>query len=245
MRLQNKIAVIVGGASELATATGKRFLAEGAKLVLIHHNQSSLDRVLPAYGAEKVETGIADVRDLLSLQAACAAVVMQYGRIDVLVNCAGITNHKPIDEMSLEDWQEVIDVNLTGTFNACKAVTPIMKDQYAGKIINVGSLGGRTGRPGVGVNYAASKAGMVGLTQTLARELAPWGVTANVVAPGPLRGRMFGNMPQASKEQLTAGIPLGRVGEMDEVAGAILFFASDDATWITGEVMDVNGGVYM
>jgi NAD(P)-dependent dehydrogenase (short-subunit alcohol dehydrogenase family) len=245
MRLQDKVAVVVGGASELATATGRRFLAEGAKLVLIHHNQSSLDRVLPAYGAAKVETLIADVRDLARLQVAFNQVAQEFGRIDIMVNCAGIINHKPIDEMSLEDWLEVIEVNLTGAFNVCKSVTPIMKCQNAGRIINVGSLGGRTGRPGVGVNYAASKAGMVGLTQTLARELAPWGITANVVAPGPLRGRMFGSMPEASKAQLTAGIPLGRVGEMDEVAGAILFFASDDATWITGEVMDVNGGVYM
>jgi len=244
MRLKGTVTVIVGGASELATATGKRFVAEGAKLVLVHHNQPSLDRVLPLYDGE-LETQIADVRDLPALQAAFATVVEKHGRIDILVNCAGITNHKPIDELSTADWQEVIDINLTGAFNVSKAVTPIMKDQRGGRIIHVGSLGGRTGRPGVGVNYAASKAGMVGLTQTLARELAPWGITANLVAPGPLRGRMFGKMLPESKEKLTAGIPLGRVGEMDEVAGAILFFASDDATWITGEVMDVNGGVYM
>jgi NAD(P)-dependent dehydrogenase (short-subunit alcohol dehydrogenase family) len=245
MRLKDKVAVIVGGASELATATGRRFLAEGAKLILIHHNQPSLDRALQLYGGENVATQIADVRDLCGMQKAFAAVVKSYCRIDVLVNCAGIARHKPIDDLTTEDWQAVIDVNLTGAFNVSKAVAPIMKNQKSGRIIHVGSLGGRTGRPGVGVNYAASKAGLSGLTQTLARELAPWGITANVVAPGPLKGRMFGSMQPESREQLSAGIPLGRVGEMSEVAGAILFFASEDATWITGEVLDVNGGIYM
>jgi NAD(P)-dependent dehydrogenase (short-subunit alcohol dehydrogenase family) len=245
MRIQGKIIVIVGGASELATATAKRCLAEEVIPVLVHHKQESLDRVLPAYGDRQIETRIADVRDFNALQQVFAGIAKTWGRLDVIINCAAIVNHKPIDDMSEEDWQSVIDVNLTGAFNVCRAVTPIMKSACCGRIVNVASLGGRTGRPGVGVNYAASKAGMIGLTQTLARELAPWGITVNAVAPGPLKGRMFSGMLQESQDKLSAGIPLGRVGEMDDVAGAILFLASDDSAWITGEVLDVNGGIFM
>jgi Dehydrogenases with different specificities (related to short-chain alcohol dehydrogenases) len=120
-----------------------------------------------------------------------------------------------------------------------------MKEQKYGRIVNVASVGGRTGRPGVGVNYAASKAGIIGLTQTLARELAPWNITANAVAPGPLKGRLFLGMAPELIENLEKGIPLGRVGEMDEVAYALLYLASDEASWTTGEVLDVNGGAYI
>jgi len=245
MRLQDKVAVVVGGGSDLATATGKKFISEGAAVILVHHNQASLDRVLPSYGDSSVETFIADVRNLDQLQETINTVEQRRGKIDVMVNCAGIINHKPIDELSSDDWLSVIDVNLTGAFNACKAVTLAMKAANSGRIINVASLGGRTGRPGVGVNYAASKAGMIGLTQTLARELAPWKITVNAVAPGPLKGRMFFGMDQDLIDQLQSNIPLGRIGKLDEVAGAILFLASEDAAWITGEVLDINGGLFI
>jgi len=245
MGLKDKITVIVGGGSDLATVTGKKFIAKGAAVVLVHHNQASLDRVLPSYGDSSVETFIADVRHLDQLQHAIDTVEQRYGRVDVMINCAGIINHKPIDELSPEDWLSVIDVNLTGAFNACKAVTPAMKARKSGRIINVASLGGRTGRPGVGVNYAASKAGMIGLTQTLARELGPWQITVNAVAPGPLEGRMFSGMAPELIDRLQSDIPLGRIGKLDEVAGAILFLASADAAWMTGEVLDINGGLYI
>ncbi len=162
-----------------------------------------------------------------------------------MINCAGVLKPAPIEQLDLNAWQNVIDVNLGGCFHACKAVTPIMKKQKSGRIINVSSLGGRTGRPGVGVNYAASKAGMIGLTQALAIELAPDNITVNAVAPGPLKGRMFSSLAEETQERLQSSIPLGRVGEMDEVASAILFLAGKDAGWITGEVLDINGGAFI
>nr|WP_312579486.1 SDR family NAD(P)-dependent oxidoreductase [Sedimentibacter sp.] len=247
IRIKDKIAIIVGGGSDIATATGKKFVEEGACIVLVDYSQSSLNRVIEAYEGkkDKVRTFIADVRNYEQLKESIDYTLKEFGKIDIIVNCAGIINHKPIEEMSSDDWQSVIDINLTGIFNACKAVTPTMKGQNYGRIVNISSVGGRTGRPGVGVNYAASKAGTIGLTQTLAKELAPWRITVNTVAPGPLNGRMFLTMAPELIENLKNGIPLGRVGEMDEIAYAVLYLASDEAAWTTGEVLDVNGGVFI
>lgn len=245
MSNEAEIYVIIGGASDLATATGKRIHDQGGTVILIHHNQQALDRVLPSYDGSAVETHIADVTDFTALTDVFDSIVKIHGRVDVMINCAGVLQPAPIEQLSLEAWQKVIDVNLTGAFHACKAVAPIMQRQGSGRIINVSSLGGRTGRPGVGVNYAASKAGMVGLSQALAVELAPHGITVNVVAPGPLKGRMFSSLPEATQQRLQSNIPLGRVGEMDEVAGAILFLAGGDGGWITGEVLDINGGAFI
>ncbi|MEG1825286.1 MAG: SDR family NAD(P)-dependent oxidoreductase [Cloacibacillus sp.] len=247
MRLKDKIAVFIGGASDIATTTALKFIEEGASVALIDYDQKAFDRVQPQYLDNKgtLRTFIADVRDYEALRFAIDEVLKEFGRIDILVNCAGILIHKPIDVLTVREWQDVIDINLTGIFNACKAVTPSMKEHKYGRIVNISSIGGRTGRPGVGVNYAAAKAGIVGLTQTLAKELAPWTVTANVVAPGPLKGRMFFGMEQHLIDGLIKNIPLGRVGEMDEIAYAIMYLASDEAAWTTGEVLDVNGGAFI
>lgn len=245
MKNQDKVFVIVGGASDLATATGLKIVDSSGTLCLIHHNQQSLDRVLPNYGDHPVSCHVADVTDFTALNDGFSTILRKYGRIDVMINCAGVLKPAPIEELSLETWQQVIDVNLSGAFYACKAVAPIMQSQKSGRIINVSSLGGRTGRPGVGVNYAASKAGMIGLTQALAVELAPCNITVNAVAPGPLKGRMFSSLPQETQERLQGNIPLGRAGEMDEVAAAIMFLAGPDSGWITGEVLDINGGVFI
>lgn len=239
------IYVIIGGASDLATATGKRILDQGGTVILIHHNQQALDRVLPNYDGSAVDIYIADVTNFTALTDIFDSIVKTHGRVDVMINCAGVLQPAPIEQLSLEAWQKVIDVNLTGAFHACKAVAPIMQQQCSGRIINISSLGGRTGRPGVGVNYAASKAGMIGLTQALAVEMAPYGITVNAIAPGPLKGRMFSSLPDSTQKRLQSNIPLGRVGEMDEVAGAILFLAGGDGGWITGEVLDINGGAFI
>ena len=246
MDFKNQVCVLMGGTSDLATEVGIQLEAAGAKVILIHHNQKSLDRILPGYRApEQIETHIADICDYDGLEKVVNTIIACHQRIDVMINCAGILDHKPIDEMSLDCWHSVVNVNLNGAFYACKAVTPIMKKQQSGRIINIASLAGRTGRPGVGVNYAASKAGMIGLTQTLARELAPWNITVNAVAPGPLKGRLFVSQSEETIDKLKSTIPMGRVGEMREVASAVLFFAGKDAGWTTGEVLDVNGGAFI
>lgn len=247
MRLKDKIAMFVGGGSDIATAAALKFIEEGATVVLVDCDISAFERTTDAYAGQekKVRKYVVDVRDYEKIKEVVKNTSTEFGRIDILVNCAGILIHKPIDVLSVKEWQDVIDINLTGIFNSCKAVTPCMKEKKYGRIVNISSIGGRTGRPGVGVNYAAAKAGIVGLTQTLAKELAPWTITANVIAPGPLKGRMFFGMEQHLIDALIKNIPLGRVGEMDEIAYAILYLASDEAAWTTGEVLDVNGGAYI
>lgn len=247
MRLKDKVAVFIGGASEIATATGKKFIREGASLLLADANKEFLNRAFLEYneGQSRVKALCADARDYEEMQDVMRYAVAEFGKVDIVVNCAGILIHKPIDVLTVDEWNDVLDINLTGMFNTCKAVTPHMKERSYGRIINISSVGGRTGRPGVGVNYAAAKAGVIGLSQTLAKELAPWNITVNVVAPGPLRGRMFLGMAPELVCELERNIPLGRLGTMDEIAHAIVYLASDEAAWTTGEVLDVNGGVYI
>ena len=163
--------------------------------------------------------------------------------LDTLVATAGIIRHCPIDEMTEAQWQDVVDINLTGVFHAVKSVVPSMKERKYGHIVVISSIGGRTGRPGVGVNYAATKAGVNGLVMCLGYELGPWQITVNSVAPGPLKGKMFAGMTQDRIESLSAGIRLQRMGELSDVAAAIAYLGSDDAAWTTGEVLDVNGGL--
>ena len=154
-----------------------------------------------------------------------------------------ILGNLPIDQLSVAEFEKVIKVNLTGTFIACKSVIPVMKKQGEGKIINIASLGGRTGRPGVGVNYAASKAGVIGLTQTLARELGSHGIYANAIAPGPIMTEMTLQAPKAAFEKWRAGRAVDKDGEPRDVADAALFLASHMSDWVTGITLDVNGGI--
>ncbi len=247
MRVKDKIAIFMGGGSDMATVAAAKFIDEGAIVILVDYDESVFERTKATYvGKEdRVRKYVADVRNYESVVAAVQKVLDEFGRVDILVNTAGIIIHKPIDVLTVKEWQDVIDIDLTGIFNSCKAVVPSMKERKYGRIVNISSIGGRTGRPGVGVNYGAAKAGVAGLTQTLAKELAPWSITANVIAPGPLKGRMFYSMEQHAVEVLEKTIPLGRVGEMEEIAYAILYLASDEASWTTGEVLDVNGGAYI
>ena len=241
------MAVIVGGASEMALAAGSMFLKEGASIFLIDCNEKGLlafKERYPEYD-DHIWTHIANVTSLEQIDMAIAAAEKAMGRIDILLNTVGIIRHRPIDEMSFEDWQDVINVNLTGYFNACKCVVPYMKKQHYGRIVNISSIGGRTGRPGVGVNYAAAKASIVGMTMLLAKELAPFSITVNAIAPGPLKGNMFDSMSPENQKSLSAGIPLGFLGDMTQIAYAITYLASDESAYATGEVLDINGGLYI
>lgn len=246
-RLLGKKIVVIGGASEMAQAANELFLEAGAELMLVDYNEKALEEIqqnLSAYEG-RVSVFQADVTKPEQVESAIQTAVQRLGKLDVLVNIAGIIRHHPVDEMSYEDWCAVLNVNLTGYFLTCKYAVPYMKAQKYGRIVNIASIGGRTGRPGCGCNYAASKAGVVGLTQTLAKELGPWSITVNAIAPGPLKGKMFYSMTEKQQKDLGAGIPLGDLGEMKQVGYAIMFLASDEASHITGEVLDVNGGLYI
>lgn len=224
--------------------TANRILAEeGAELFLIDVNRQALEAYRNEYPWARICP--ADASDYGQMEAAMRRAQEELGRIDILLNVCGIIRHLPIDEMAEEDWQKVIDVNLTGYFHSCKCVVPYMKAERYGRIVNISSLGGRTGRPGVGVNYAASKAGVIGMTQLLARELAPWNITVNAIAPGPLQGEMFSSMTKENQNRLAEGIPLGFLGNMEQIAYGIVYLASDESSYTTGEVLDINGGIYI
>jgi len=246
-RFENRVLMITGGGGDIAGVTAKRLLSEGAKLVLTDYAQRYMEEIkkeLDELGySEQIAYVTGDVRSMEDCASAAAFTKETFGRIDGLVATAGIIRHNPVDVMEEADWQDVIDINLTGVYHSAKSVVPYMKEQKYGRIVLISSLGGRAGRPGVGVNYAASKAGVVGLTMCLGYELGPWNITVNSVAPGPLKGRMFGSMTQENIERLQAGTRIPRLGEVSEIAAAIAYLASEEAGWTTGEVLDVNGGL--
>lgn len=240
--------VMIIGAGDVACATGKRLLSEGAKIAYTDFSDSALNQAKDllcqcGYSKDRIMLIPCDVRDFNSCESAANAVKSAMGRIDALVVTAGILRHFPIDEMTEAQWQDVIDICLTGTYHSVKAVVPIMKEQKYGRIVLISSLGGRTGRPGVGVNYAAAKAGVNGMAMCLGYELGPWNITVNSVAPGPLKGKMFLSLSQDKIQKLSEGVRIPRIGEPDDIAAAVAYLGSDDAAWTTGEVLDVNGGL--
>ncbi len=245
-RFADKV-VMITGAGDVALAVGKRVLSEGAKVAFADFSEQALaaaaeEMKASGYELERVMMVECDVRRQESCDAAVADVLKKWEKVDTLVATAGIIRHLPIDEMSEKDWQDVVDINLGGVFRSCKAVVPGMKKRRYGRIVIISSIGGRTGR-NVGVNYAASKAGVNGMAINLGYNLAPWNITVNTVAPGPLKGKMFSSMPQEQQDSLAADVPLQRIGELSDVAAAVAYLGSDDAAWTTGEVLDVNGGL--
>jgi 3-oxoacyl-[acyl-carrier protein] reductase len=172
------------------------------------------------------------------------SILAQFGKVDILVNNAGIARDKLILRMSEEDWDAVLDINLKGTFNCTKAVVRHMSKQKSGKIVNIASVVGEMGNAGQG-NYAASKAGVIGFTKTIAREFAQRGINVNAIAPGYIETPMTDALPDKVKEELKRLIPMDRLGKPEDVAEAVLFLVSESANYITGQVLNVNGGIYM
>lgn len=245
MELEDLVTIVTGAGRGIGKTISEKFFTEGSMLALWDVDFSLVKAL--AYSldpkGQRVIAIRADVTSENEVSKGVEEVVRKFGRIDILVNNAGISRHKPIEEMTLEIFEEVIKVNLTGTFLCCRAVTPIMKKQGRGKIINIASLGGRTGRPGVGVNYAASKAGVIGLTQTLARELGPFGIYVNAIAPGPILTEQTKQYPPEVFATWNIGRAIQKDGLPEDVAEAAIFLGSKRSDWITGVTLDVNGGI--
>ena len=242
MHLQDRVAIITGGARGIGHAIGKSFAAEGARVVLTDVDPVALESAGKDLGVLAIVT---DVADEDSVHAMVERVVQEYGKIDVLVNNAGICPLTPFESIGRTEWDRVIAINLTGAFVCSRNVVPFMKRQRYGRIINISSVAGKMGGVTVGVHYAASKAGLLGLTWSLARLYAPFGITANAIAPVTVDTDLTRDWSSQVLEQIRQSIPLGRLARVDDVAAAAVFIASQDAGFITGEVLDVNGGFLM
>ena len=186
----------------------------------------------------------ADVSDLDQVEKMVEEIISEFGKMDILVNNAGIIVDKLLKDMTIEEWNKVVAVNLTGVFNCTKSAIKYMQKQKSGKIINISSVSGQIGNIGQ-ANYSASKAGVISFTKTVAKEYAKDGISVNAVAPGFIRTRMVENIPEKVMLKILKQIPLGRLGEPEDVAKLVRFLASDDAKYITGQVISINGGVYM
>ncbi|MBQ7649607.1 MAG: 3-oxoacyl-ACP reductase FabG [Victivallales bacterium] len=241
--LNGMAALVTGGSRGIGFAIARRLVAEGARVAIISTNQPGADAA-----AEKLGAGTrgyaCDIAKFEDVQTLVTTILDDFGKIDILVNNAGITRDGLILRMSEGDWDKVLDTNLKGAFNTCKAVVrPMMKARF-GRIVNISSVVGLCGNPGQ-VNYAAAKAGLIGFTKSLAREIASRNITVNAVAPGLVETDMSAALPQEARDALLNGVPLARAGQPDDIAGAVNFLVGPDASYITGHVLCVDGGMCM
>jgi 3-oxoacyl-[acyl-carrier protein] reductase len=238
-RLENKIAIITGGAAGIGAATAIKFAQEGAKVVIW-----DLNEVKGMELAQQIDGIFAKVNtaNYQEIEDAAKKVYDQFGRIDILINNAGITRDSTLKKMTPEQWQQVIDVNLSGVFYCTKIISEYMLMNNYGRIINASSVVGLYGNFGQ-TNYVATKAGLIGMTKTLARELGRKGITVNAIAPGFIATEMVAAMPENVIEGMKAKVPVGRLGNPDEIASAYAFLASDEAAYINGTILSVDGGM--
>ena len=245
--LKDKVAIVTGGTRGIGRAIALKLADKGANIVINYRNSDKeaeeLKAILEGKGVKvlTVKCDISNFEDSKNLMDKCKEV---FGKIDILVNNAGITKDTLIMRMKEEDFDNVIDVNLKGTFNCAKHASAIMLKQRFGKIINMTSVVGIAGNAGQ-VNYAASKAGVIGLTKSLAKELGSRGITVNAVAPGFINTDMTASLSEKVKEEASKNIPLKRLGDPEDVANLVGFLASDAANYITGQVINVDGGMVM
>ncbi|MFJ8262803.1 3-oxoacyl-ACP reductase FabG [Rummeliibacillus sp. NPDC094406] len=246
MRLENKVAIITGGASGIGLAAVKLFAQEGATVIIADFNNEAGKKIEAELIEENYHVAFypINVAERGSVNTVVKKVLEQYNKIDILVNNAGITNDAMLSKMTSEQFDQVIDVNLKGVFNCTQAVIPSMVAQGYGKIINTSSVSGVYGNVGQ-TNYAATKAAIVGMTKTWAKELGRKGINVNAVAPGFTRTPMVEKMPEKILEKMESIVSLQRLAVPEDIANAYLFLASDEANYITGHVLHVDGGIMM
>jgi 3-oxoacyl-[acyl-carrier protein] reductase len=243
-RFQDKVVIVTGGAHGIGKATAEAFLSEQATVVIWDVNQEAGDQAVAEWLEQgwKASFDEVDVADFEAVTAAVEAAKQQHGSVDVMVNNAGILRDKTLLKMDPEQWQQVINVNLTGVFNCGKAAAEVMAEQGSGVILNASSIVGLYGNYGQS-NYVAAKSGVIGLTQTWARELGKKGIRVNAIAPGFIQTRMMEEVPENILDGLRKQTPLGRLGQPEDIANAYVYLASDQATFITGTVLSVDGGL--
>ncbi|MFZ2323335.1 MAG: 3-oxoacyl-ACP reductase FabG [Ignavibacteriaceae bacterium] len=243
-RLENKIAVITGGAQGIGKATVKKFAEEGAVIIIWDVNKEKASLTINELKSisDKIEFQKVDVTNLDSVSAAASEIVKNHKKIEILINNAGITRDASFLKMTAEQWKQVLDVNLTGVFNCTKAVAPFMVENKFGKIVNTSSVVGLYGNFGQ-TNYVATKSGIIGMTKVWARELGRKGINVNAVAPGFIATEMITTVPEKVIETLKEKTPLGKLGDPEDIANAYLFLVSDEAKYITGTVLSVDGGL--
>lgn len=250
LSLKGKKVLITGGTSGIGKQIALSFAEHGADVAIFGTSRERADQVLSALEEKKATqeqaflAEIVDVSKKEEIEAAIADLLEKWGAVDVLINNAGITRDGLLMKMSEEHWDEVIDVNLKSVFNTCSALVRPMMKARSGKIINISSVVGLTGNAGQ-VNYSASKSGVIGFTKSLAQELATRGICVNCIAPGFIETPMTDKLNDSQKEGILKKIPMGRMGDAKEIANAALFLASDLSTYMTGQVLTVDGGMVM
>ncbi|MEL4024687.1 3-oxoacyl-ACP reductase FabG [Lysinibacillus endophyticus] len=246
MRLKDKVAIITGGANGIGKAAAEVFLSEGAKVVIADYDVESGKQVESQFLEQGFDVTFlqVNVADLASVKTMVKQVLSKYSKIDILINNAGITRDAMLVKMTEEDFNRVLDVNLKGVFNCTQAVVPYMIEKGYGKIINTSSVSGVYGNVGQ-TNYAATKAAVVGMTKTWAKEFGRKGINVNAVAPGFTRTNMVEKMPEKVLNHMESIVSLQRLGEPKDIANAYLFLASDESNYITGHVLHVDGGIMM
>ncbi len=240
-RFAGQAAIITGGASGIGLACAERLAAEGARLALWDANKAGLDAARAHLGDE-ILTTVLDVTDADAVARAADAVFAHFGRVDILVASAGISGpNTTVWEYSVADWRRVIDINLHGVFHCNRAVVPHMQRHDYGRIVNIASIAGKEGNPNAAA-YSASKAAVIGLTKSLGKELAKTGIRVNCVTPAAVRTAIFEQMTQAHIDFMLSKIPLGRFGEVEEIAAMVAWLASGECSFSTGAVFDLSGG---
>jgi 3-oxoacyl-[acyl-carrier protein] reductase len=246
MSLSGRVALVTGASQGIGRGCALRLTKEGAAVAVAARNQEKLNELvaeITAVGGKAAAFPL-DVAEEEQVKATIKAVIAKFGKVDILINNAGITRDQLVMRMKRADWDAVLQTNLTSAYLCIQQVIPSMLKQRWGRIINVTSVFGQMGQAGQ-ANYAASKAGLIGLTMAIAREVGSRNITCNAIAPGFIETAMTEVLSEEFKQNAVKQIPLGRVGSIDDIAGAVAFLASDDAAYITGHVLSVNGGMLM